>query len=501
MKLPKFWKKEDEKKEESFDNELLEGDFFCQLSYMASIATSGISRSGLFYRAAKLPYTATRSFRRVDFVAKMFNHDYSRACQIVGEKTKDPTIKAFLLRFSGALSSGEDITGFLSRESAVLSESYGNTYKRKLDLVKKWADGYIALMLTPALVAVMGVVTMMLGVVSTWFMAAMIVLSIGAALVGAWFLYKTAPREVKNHSLPIRSKEQEFARNLTKLTLPIGGIAVLLLLVMKVNLGIVLIAASASLFPIGLVAMADDRKVTKRDADIASFLRSVGGTMQAIGATAAEAISRIDFRSMGVLKEDVSLLHTRLVAGIAPSACWMGFVEETGSELINRSVTTFWDGITLGGEPQQVGNEASAFALKISLLRSERSQIASGFTWLTIAMHTVLVVLVLFVYSVFMEFSALLQKVMPSGEALDSSVLGGMPSFGLFGQNASLLVQLHFMVIIITFILIFANSVSLYAVSGGHPRKILFYLALTGSISGVILAIVPSIVAMLFGNM
>ena len=501
MKLPKFWKKEDKKKEESFDNELLEGDFFCQLSYMASIATSGISRSGLFYRAAKLPYTATRSFRRVDFVAKMFNHDYSRACQIVGEKTKDPTIKAFLLRFSGALSSGEDITGFLSRESAVLSESYGNTYKRKLDLVKKWADGYIALMLTPALVAVMGVVTMMLGVVSTWFMAAMIVLSIGAALVGAWFLYKTAPREVKNHSLPIRSKEQEFARNLTKLTLPIGGIAVLLLLVMKVNLGIVLIAASASLFPIGLVAMADDRKVTKRDADIASFLRSVGGTMQAIGATAAEAISRIDFRSMGVLKEDVSLLHTRLVAGIAPSACWMGFVEETGSELINRSVTTFWDGITLGGEPQQVGNEASAFALKISLLRSERSQIASGFTWLTIAMHTVLVVLVLFVYSVFMEFSALLQKVMPSGEALDSSVLGGMPSFGLFGQNASLLVQLHFMVIIITFILIFANSVSLYAVSGGHPRKILFYLALTGSISGVILAVVPSIVAMLFGNM
>jgi archaellum biogenesis protein FlaJ (TadC family) len=139
--------------------------------------------------------------------------------------------------------------------------------------------------------------------------------------------------------------------------------------------------------------------------------------------------------------------------------------------------------------------------LKISLLRSERSQIASGFTWLTIAMHTVLVVLVLFVYSVFMEFSALLQKVMPSGEALDSSVLGGMPSFGLFGQNASLLVQLHFMVIIITFILIFANSVSLYAVSGGHRRKILFYLALTGSISGVVLAIVPSIVAMLFGNM
>jgi archaellum biogenesis protein FlaJ (TadC family) len=241
--------------------------------------------------------------------------------------------------------------------------------------------------------------------------------------------------------------------------------------------------------------------VTKRDADISSFLRSVGGTMQAIGATAAEAISRIDFRSMGVLKEDVSLLHTRLVAGISPSSCWTGFVEETGSELINRSVTTFWDGITLGGEPQQVGNEASAFALKISILRSERTQIASGFTWLTIAMHTVLVILVLFVYSVFMEFSALLQEVMPSGEAIESSALSGMPAFGLFGQNASLLNQLHFMVIIITFILIVANSVSIYSVGGGNWRKILFYLAITTGISGAVIAIVPSIVAMLFGTM
>ena len=501
MKLPKFGKKEDKKKEESFDNELLEGDFFCQLSYMASIATSGISRSGLFYRAAKLPYTATRPFRRVDFVAKMFNHDYSRACQIVGEKAKDPAIKAFLLRFSGALSSGEDITGFLSRESVILSESYGNTYKRKLDLLKKWADGYIALMLTPALVSVMGVVTMMLGVVSSGFMTAMLVLSIGAAIVGAWFLYRTAPREVKNHSLPIRSKEQEFARNLAKLIFPIGGIAILLMLVLKVNLGIMMIVASASLFPIGLVALADDRKVTKRDSDIASFLRSVGGTMQAIGATAAEAISRLDFRSLGILKEDVSLLHTRLVAGINPSACWTGFVEETGSELINRSVTIFCDGISLGGEPQQVGNEASSFALKISLLRAERSQIAAGFTWIAIAMHTVLIVLIVFVYNVFLQFTELLKTIMPSKDAIESSVLSNMPSFGLFGQNAGLMHQLYFMIIVIAFILTIANAISIYAVGGGHPSKIIFYLALTGGISGAIIAVVPSMVSMLFGNM
>jgi flagellar protein FlaJ len=501
MKLLNFRKKEDKKKEESFDSLLLEVDFFCQLAYMAAIATSGVSRSELFYHASKLPYSATRYFRRVDFVAKMFNHDYSQACRIVGEKTPDPAIKAFLLRFSGALSSGEDVTGFLSRESAVFSESYGNNYERKLDLVKKWADGYVALMLTPALVAVMGVVTMMLGVVSEFFMVTMIVLSIGAATLGAWFLYHTAPREVKNHSLPIRSKEQDFAKNLARLLFPIGGVVILLMLVLGVNLGIVMIVASAFLLPVGLVAMADDRKVSKRDSDIASFLRSVGGTMQAIGATAAEAISRIDFRSLGILKEDVSLLHTRLVAGIGAYSCWRGFVEETGSELINRSVTTFWDGVTLGGEPQDVGNEASAFSMKISLLRGQRSQIASGFTWLTVAMHSVLTTLVVFVYSVFLSFSQLLDEILPSEEATGIGAYSSMPAFGMFGQETRLLDLLHVFVIAVVVVLIIANTIAIHAVSGGHPMKIVLYLALTLGVSGSVFIIVPAMVGMLFGGL
>jgi len=503
MKLPLFSKKEEKKKKaETFDNELLEVDFFCQVAYMASISTSGISRSALFYRAAQLPYSATRYFRRVDFVAKMFNHDYSQACRIVGEKTKESAIKAFLLRFSGALASGEEITGFLSRESAILSESFGNTYRRKLDLLKKWGDGYIALMLTPALVAVMGVVTMMLGVSSMFFMASMIVLSIGSALVGAWFLYRTAPREVKNHSLPVHSKEQDFARNLSKLILPVGVVVVLLLLFMRVDLGFVLIVVSAFLFPIGLVAMSDDRKVTKRDSDIASFLRSVGGTMQAIGATAAEAISRIDFRSLGTLKDEVGLLHNRLKAGIGAYSCWREFVQESGSELINRSVTTFWDGITLGGEPQQVGNEASAFALKISLLRAERSQIATGFSWITIAMHMALTGLVVFVYNVFLVFSELVQGLTTESEgAVSSSALSNMPSFGLFGGNVDFIGDLHFMVIIIVFILTIANAFSMYSVSGGHWRKIFFYLSVTAGISGIVYTLAPPMVNMLFGRM
>jgi len=66
----KFWDKKDNTKDASFDPQLLAMDFFSQLVYMAAIATSGIARDKLVYFASKLPYVASRYFRKVDFVAQ-----------------------------------------------------------------------------------------------------------------------------------------------------------------------------------------------------------------------------------------------------------------------------------------------------------------------------------------------------------------------------------------------------------------------------------------------
>ena len=488
------------KSKEAFDNQLSDLDFYSQLTYMASIATSGISRSGLFYYSAKLPYIATRYFRRVDFVAKMFNHDYSQACRIVGEKIKIPEIKALLLRLSNTLASGEDVAAFLGRESYILSESYSSIYERKVDLLKKWADAYVSLILTTALVTVMSVVTMMIGSVSPGFIMSISAITILVTIFGAWFLYNTAPRETKNHTLAYHSHEQNQVKYLSKILLPIGGIVILIMLVMQIELGYILLIASVFLFPVGLIATSDDKKITLRDSDISAFLRSLGGTMQAIGATAAEALGRLDFRSLGTLSEDVKLLYTRLNAGVSPNLCWERFVGETGSELVNRSVRVFWDGVTLGGEPQKVANEASAFAMKISLLRAQRNQISLGFTWLTIIMHAVLITLSTFVYEVFLSFSTLVSSILPDQSSSSLQSMAGMPTTGFITQGGTEIHLLHFMIILITIVLTIANAFSIYAVSGGHPSKLTFYLAMTSAISGAILLGVPPVVHMMFAS-
>lgn len=484
--------------EKSVDNALADVDFYSQMAYMASISTSGISRSGLFYYSAKLPYIATRYFRRVDFVAKMFNHDYSQACRIVGEKIKIPDIKALLLRLSNALASGEDVSAFLGREAFILSEHYSSSYERKIDVLKKWADAYVSLILTSALVTVMSVVTMMIGSVSVAFIVSISAVTIMATIFGAWFLYNTAPRETQHHSLVYHSHEQNTIKYLTRILLPICGLVLLTMLVMKIDIGYMMLAASIFLFPIGIVATTDDKKITRRDEDVSAFLRSLGGTMQAIGATAAEAIGRLDFRSLGSLSQDVQLLHTRLNAGVSPNLCWDRFVGESGSELVNRSVRIFWDGVTLGGEPQKVGNEASAFALKISLLRAQRNQVSLGFTWLTIVMHAVLITLSTFVYEVFLAFSNMVSNIVPDSAKSTMQNMTSMPSTGFFTSGGSEISLLHFMIILIIIILTLANAFSIYAVSGGHPSKLTFYLAITCAISGLVLIGVPPVVHMMF---
>ncbi|MBN1368572.1 MAG: archaellar assembly protein FlaJ [Dehalococcoidales bacterium] len=499
----KFWTKKNEPKKkanDAFDAQLSDIDFFSQLSYMAAIAISGISRSGLFYHAAKLPYIATRYFRRVDFVAKMFNRDYAQACRIIGEKIKEPSIKALLLRLSNALASGEDVVAFLDREAYIISESYSHSYERRIDLLRKWSDAYISLILTSALVTVMSVVTMIIGNVSTAFIVSVTALTILVTIFGAWFLYNTAPRETKNHSLPYQTSEQNLVKRLTKILLPIGGIFCIFLVIMGADLGLIMMAASAFLFPVGYVAMQDDKKVGKRDSDIAAFLRSLGGTMAAIGATATEAMGRLDFRSLGILTEDVKLLYTRLLAGISPSLCWNRFVCETGSELVNRSVRMFWDGISLGGEPQKVANEASSYAMKISLLRAQRGQIASGFTWLVIAMHAVLTVLSTFVYQIFVAFSKLVESIAQSDGSGSAISMTGIPSVGFFGQSSTEMNLLHFMIMLVIVVLTLANAFTVYAVSGGHTTKLIYYLAITVAISGVVIYFVPPLVDTMFLN-
>ena len=481
------------------DMQKLQMDFFCQLTYMAAMATSGISPRGLFRFAADLPYISAHYFIRVNVVARAFNHHYSEACRIVGEATKEADIKGFLLRLASAISSGEDLSEFLEKEAKVTSENYSNHYEGSLEVLKKWTDAYISLIMAAAIIAVMGVVTMIIGNVSIMFNLAMGTVVILATIAGVYMINKSAPREEHTHNLSILSSEQKLMRKLLRTVLPAGLMLVLALVVLKIGLGVTLIAAGATLFPLGLVAIREDNKIYRKDSDVSGFLRSLGGMSQAVNITINEAMTRMDPNSMGSLMEDVELLGLRLRTGIQGRLCWERFVGETGSEQISRCVRIFQDAISIGGVPGRVGKAVSNFAVQIVLLRSKRKLVDSGFTWLVMVMHIVLVVLVTFIYHVFDTFSVLVRTLMPTDSV--SSVPAGIPSLSIFAADSSQMKMLLIMVTAIVLVLTVANALAAYSTGGGHIYKLAFYLAITSVVSGIVLLLVPSVVTALFSGM
>jgi flagellar protein FlaJ len=251
--------------------------------------------------------------------------------------------------------------------------------------------------------------------------------------------------------------------------------------------------------PVVLLVYWDDKHIDKIDNDISSFLRSLGGIAKAIGTTVTEALERLDLDSLGSLKYGVKKLISSLRFGIDPNLCWLKFVEDTGSEQVNRSVRIFWDGISIGGDPALVGNQSSMFAMKVSLLRGKRKMVASGFTYLCLAMHATLCMLLIGIYNVLLNFSNAVQSMANTAqEGMDA--LTQLPTFAFFSQGGTQLQTLNMMVTAMLIMLTFVNAIAIKVVDGGHNLKLLFYLGVTLMISGLSILIVPGLVNAVFGN-
>jgi flagellar protein FlaJ len=439
-------------------------DMLYQLSYMSTIAAAGVPRDQVFERSAELQCASAEYFKRVELARQRLKYDYARACRAVGEPCKEGEIKGLLLRLSSSLISGEPEADFLTREAASSAEDYENEYGRSLEALKMWTDAYVSLILAAVLVVVIGIVSTMIWRIETG-------LIIGMA-----------------------SKEQKLAKKLSKPVLAVAVIIGAFFLLTGQNLGMALLIIAAMVFPLGFIISKDDKKIFKRDAEVGTFLRSLGGVCTALGTTVNSALGRIDLNAINVLRISVKNLHTRLTAGIRSRLSWKKFIDETGSELANRSVGMFYDAIEVGGSAGQAGQHASAFANRVALLRARRRTVSGPFKWLCITMHTAVVIILVFITEVIMAFGNMVgkaQEVMPS--------VPGAPSISYFTSfNLSGLELMHTLVLPLVLIFTAANAIVPALAEGGSKYKVLGNLAITGAISGGALLILPALATALF---
>jgi flagellar protein FlaJ len=428
-------------------------------------------------------------------VAQRLNYDYSRACEVVAEKTGPEPVHDLLLRFATALSAGEPEDEFLARETAIQIELYGKKYERDLETLQKWSDAYVALMVSTTLIVVISLVSMMIYAMGSGVIIGLACIVLFVTMAGTWVIFGNAPHEVKTHRLARKSPEQYQMKRLGQILLPVSAVLGVVLGI-TFGIGLALIGSAVALAPLGYVAFRDDGKLDGRDRDIAAFLRALGGVMGAAGTTVNEALSRINRRSLGTLEPHVHRLYVRLNNNITPQLCWLRLAGESGSEIVSRSVRIFWDGLRMGGDPGRVGVLASNFAQKVVLLRASRRLVAGTFAWVVVPLHIALLGIMLFITEVMRIFGTQLTKIQNESIKSDTLAEAGMSDVLLFSSpNMQIITVFVGMMIVL---LTAANTFAPYAAGGGHPYKLALFGSIMMFISGIAIITVPAGVSMLF---
>lgn len=479
----------------SKNQELLYFDLFYQLSYLSAISMSGITRDRVFEFAAQLSGRAAIYFKEIELITTQLGYDYAEACRIEGESVDDETIRNILLRISSSMSSGESEAEFFGREADVFGRNYGDDYNRKLEMLKQWTDAYSALIVSATLVIIIGAVSTMIWETDTVFVLSLVGITIGITISGSWLISLMAPKEIVPLQQP-SSREQKLVRLLTMTLLPAALVCSMMLISSGAGLGWALFVFAIITFPIGQVAVADDRKLAGRDRDIGAFMRSLGGVTTAIGSTVTEGVSKLDLRGVPALRIEANKLKVRMQTGILPSLCWKRFVLDNGSTVVNRSVSMFRDSMALGAAADDAGNRASSYAVQIDSLRQRRRLISKPFGGLTFVMHGAVILLLVFVTEVMTTFGMMISGVeadIPG--AASSSAIGGYFSFNFAGLEL-----LKTMLIPVIMVLTVVNALTPKVVDGGHKCKFFYNLSITMAISGLALILVPRFAVIIFGS-
>lgn len=478
-------------------------DLFSQLSYMSAVAASGAGRSRIFETAAEFPSPSAHHFREIDQLAQRLNYDYGEACRIVGQGVANEKVRSFLMRFSAALSSGEREDEFLEREAQAEAEIYSNRYERDLEQLRGWTYAWAGLVVSTTLIVIITLVSSMIfpaGAKVSQFVVSLMGAMAVITLAGAWFIYHISPKEVMLRLGPQAPAEQRLARRGLAIAIPlVVGLAVLLSL-LRVDRSVIVLAAGLVFIPVGAMAMSGSRRIDRKDAEVATLFRSLGGITSAVGMTVKEGLEGLDKRSLPNLMPDIDRLCHRLGLGLKPDACWERFSAETGSETVKRSTDIFFRAISLGGSAQKIGQRVSFFATTLAMLRARRRLISSTFRWTSVGMHVVVVALLVFTVALVGHFADIVQ-----GLEAELAVSGAQKY--LAGATSSLLLfnfqvaeTFPILVLPVVLVLSVANAFVAHATEGGYSYKFFFYLGMTLAASGVLLWAMPSIVEWLFGR-
>jgi flagellar protein FlaJ len=492
------------------ENKKMGADLLFMNTYMASLALANASRPEIFsYAANRKEYISAKYVAKVDTFVKKWSYSYSEALTIVAERAQNPILQSMLHRYANAIESGVPDDDFLTGELSTVRTVYRSQIEQGLELLKKWGDAYIAMLLSGTVIAVTMMISVAIyspeGIESTLNLSYMIILAI--CIFGNILMYQSVPDDPKSHGLTERpSKEQATIRSMERIIIPLTILAVIVLALLGINAGLIFLLVGILMAPVGIIGFIDDHNITLRDTDFSTFIRSFGAVMGGQGTTAVYALGTIDRKSLLALEPLVNSVYSKMNLGLDDKQTWDKFIGESGSNLIYKYLNIYLDTVTLGGPPEPIGTVVGSSMLEQTLLREKKDMHARSFIVLLIPMHIAMAGIFVALYRIMVVLTGSVSKMMKQFQEVQAatggggkggisagSALGGMSMFTNFPEQLMLVFVVNTLIIITV-----SNIIAARIVGGGDRYMFYFYTAIFCSLTGLVLLVTPMVVGIFF---
>jgi len=485
-------------------------DLLFMNTYMASLALANASRPEIFsYAANRKEYISSKYVAKVDIFVKKWSYSYSEGLRIVADRTKNVNLQSMLNRYANAIESGVPDEDFLQNELSTVRSIYRSQLEQGLELLKKWGDAYIAMLLSGTVIAVTIMISVAIyspnGLEGTLDMSYAIILTI--CIFGNVLMFQSVPDDPKSHGLKERtSKEQATIHAMERIIVPLTIAAIVVLSLVGVSAGLVFLLVGILMAPLGIIGFIDDHNITMRDTDFSTFIRSFGAVMGGQGTTAVYALGTIDRKSLTALEPLINGVYSKMNLGLDDKQTWDKFIGESGSNLIYKYLNIYLDTVTLGGPPEPIGTVVGSSMLEQTLLREKKDMHARSFIVLLVPMHIAMAGIFVALYRIMVVLTGSVSTMMTkfaatsassgginSGGVSASSALGGLSLFTNFPEKEMGAYVVNTLIIITA-----SNVIAARIVGGGDRYMYYFYAALFCTLTGLVLIVAPMFVGMFF---
>ncbi len=490
-----------------FDDRRMASDILLMVTYMDSLAIAKATRPEIFASTAeKKEYASSKYIKKIEFFVKRFGYSYVQAITIVGERVENAILKTLLNRFGNAMESGVPDIDFLDGELSSSMEIFRNNQEAGYELLKKWADAYIAMLLSSVVIAITLMISVAIytpgSVEETLRITYVIVILISVFGIGTMF--QTVPTDDRVYkSEEWSSKEQAMIKRLEKIIIPVTIIAWLVTWAIGVPAGVVFMLVGIMLAPLAILAYIDNSNVIARDEEFPNFIRGVGAMMGGKSVTLSTALAQVDKKSMPTLSPLLLSVYSKLNLGLDEELSWKRFIGECGSNYIYKYFSIFRDTAKMGGDAKKIGTVVADSMLEQVLMRKRRELASMGFVVLLIPMHAAMSAIFIALFEILSTLSRSITEVMMSFEeasaAASGDVIGGAMGGGMIGMFLDFPEALIGAYVVQILVIICFSNVIVGQLAVGGDRTIAYpFIAIMFVITGMLFLAIPPVVDIFF---